>query len=181
MGLVGRSSWAFFKTVPTIHRRHSEPRTESMCLHYNMYNTCSRNLQKSPEPVWQVCLGARWLCRRGQRPICKRAEKPWKNMWNLFVTEVNPCFSWVNVYLFTSSAATNVKVQHQVCRKGSNRNESAWTASFQPFPVRSPCLEKMRGDDPIPQLTTASKEDSNLIPAPTAFVIMLWWVFDIQC
>lgn len=80
MGLVGRSSWAFFKTVPKIHRRHSEPRTESMCLHYNIYNTCSRNLQKSPEPVWQVCLGARWLCRRGQRPICKRAEKQWNHV-----------------------------------------------------------------------------------------------------
>ena len=174
MGLVGRSSWAFFKTVPTIHRRHSEPRTESMCLHYNMYNTCSRNLQNLfDRSVWEPdgYADAKDLFAKGQKnrgktveSVCHRSEPV------LLLSQCLPVYP-----------CTNVKVQHQVCRKGSNRNESAWTASFQPFPVRSPCLEKMRGDDPIPQLTTASKEDSNLIPAPTAFVIMLWWVFDIQC
>ena len=59
-------------------------------------------LQKSPELVWQSVWEPDGYAG-AMATYLQKGRKTVEKQWNLFVTEVNPCFSWVNVYLFTSA------------------------------------------------------------------------------
>ena len=60
-------------------------------------------LQKSPE-ISRTCLtglSGSQMAMPTPKTYLQKGRKTVEKQWNLFVTEVNPCFSWVNVYLFT--------------------------------------------------------------------------------
>lgn len=92
VGLVGRSSWAFFKTVPKIHKGILSQGL-NLCAFIITFIThapeISRNLQNLfDRSVWEP---------DGYAGVAKdlfaKGQKNSGIMWNLFVTEVNPCFS----------------------------------------------------------------------------------------